>query len=73
MPTSGSYFQLLEYSEISNLGDVAYAEALIGEIGVASIPVSVFSKTPLGGRYLRFCFAKNDTTLIEAARRLCQL
>ena len=73
MPTSGSYFQLLEYSEISDLGDVAYAEALIGEIGVASIPVSVFSKTPLRGRYLRFCFAKNDTTLIEAARRLCQL
>mgnify|MGYP000164742278 CR=1 FL=1 len=73
MPTRGSYFQLLEYSQITNMDDLAYAQALTRDIGVASIPVSVFCEQPLHGRYLRFCFAKNDNTLIEAADRLCQL
>jgi len=73
MPTRGSYFQLLEYSQITDLDDLAYAQALTRDIGVASIPVSVFCEQPLHGRYLRFCFAKNDNTLLEAADRLCQL
>lgn len=73
MPTRGSYFQLLEYGQVTDMDDLAYAQALTRDIGVASIPVSVFCEQPLHGRYLRFCFAKNDDTLIEAAERLCQL
>jgi methionine aminotransferase len=73
MPARGSYFQLLEYSQITQMSDVDYARALTLELGVASIPVSSLSAAPLTGRYLRFCFAKNDATLIEAANRLSGL
>ena len=73
VPAHGTYFQLLEYSNISAEDDLAYAQRLTREIGVAAIPVSVFCQVPPAGRYLRFCFAKNDNTLEEAARRLCRL
>ncbi len=72
-PAEGTYFQLLDYSEISNEHDEDYARRLTREIGVASIPVSVFCKDPFEGRYLRFCFAKDDGTLTRAAERLCNL
>ena len=72
-PAKGTFFQLLDYSEISVEKDVDYAKALTREIGVASIPVSVFCADPGDARLLRFCFAKDDATLEEAASRLCQL
>lgn len=72
-PAQGTFFQILDYSDISDEPDLAYAKRLTREIGVASIPVSVFCEQPPGGRKLRFCFAKDDGTLEDAARRLCRL
>ena len=72
-PAQGTFFQILDYTAISDENDVDYARRLTQEIGVASIPVSVFCEKPPPGRKLRFCFAKDDQTLEEAAARLCQL
>ena len=72
-PAAGTFFQLLDYSGISDEDDARYARRLTEEIGVASIPVSVFSEQPSARRLLRFCFAKDDATLEEAAERLCRL
>lgn len=69
-PSKGTYFQLLDYSEISSEGDVQFAEKLIKEFGLASIPVSAFNKDELDQRQLRFCFAKTDETLQKAAEIL---
>jgi methionine aminotransferase len=66
-PTKGTYFQLLNYSDITDEGDVAYARRLIGEKGIASIPISVFNENQLDQKQLRFCFAKTDETLLKAA------
>jgi len=70
-PSAGSYFQLLDYSAVSDVPDVQLAEDWTREYGVASIPISVFYREPPAQHYLRFCFAKNDTVLLEAAERLC--
>jgi len=72
-PAKGTFFQLLDYSAITDEDDVSYARRLTKEIGVASIPISVFCELPPPGRKLRFCFAKDDQILEEAAFRLCQL
>jgi methionine aminotransferase len=72
-PAQGTFFQILDYSEITDEPDLDYAKRLTREIGVASIPVSVFCEAPPPGRKLRFCFAKDDAILEEAARKLCQL
>jgi methionine aminotransferase len=72
-PAKGTFFQLLDYSNITDEDDVSYARRLTREIGVASIPISVFCEKPPPGRKLRFCFAKDDLILEEAASRLCQL
>ena len=69
-PSKGTYFQLLDYSEISEESDVDFAEKLIKEYGLASIPVSAFNKNELDQKQLRFCFAKTDETLEKAAEIL---
>jgi methionine aminotransferase len=72
-PSAGTYFQLADYSAISDLPDVEFARWLTIEHGVAVIPVSVFYSEPPGAKLVRFCFAKEDATLDEAARRLVDL
>lgn len=72
-PAQGTFFQLLDYAGITDEDDVSYARHLTREIGVASIPISVFCEKPPPGRKLRFCFAKDDPILEEAASRLCRL
>jgi methionine transaminase len=72
-PAQGTFFQILDYSDITDEPDFDYAKRLTKEIGVASIPVSVFCEEPPAGRKLRFCFAKDDITLEQAASKLCQL
>lgn len=74
-PAAGTYFQLVDYSAIRpDLDDVAMAQWLTREHGVASIPISVFyQQPPQQLRLIRFCFAKREETLREAAERLCAI
>ena len=72
-PARSTFFQILDYGEISDEVDAELAKRWTREIGVASIPLTVFCETPFTGTRLRFCFAKDDATLEEAAERLCAL
>jgi len=67
VPSRGTYFQLLDYSEISSEGDVAFAEWLTKEKGLASIPTSVFNANGEDFQQIRLCFAKKEETLEQAA------
>jgi methionine aminotransferase len=73
LPCEGTYFLLLDYSDVSDLNDVEFCQWLVEQAGVAAIPLSVFYQQPNNDKVIRLCFAKNDQTLIEAARILCQL
>ncbi|MFL2570508.1 MAG: methionine aminotransferase [Parvicellaceae bacterium] len=73
IPSKGTYFQLLDYSIISDQNDVMFAERLVHEYKIASIPVSVFYNSPLDEKVLRFCFAKKEQTLEEAAKILSKI
>ncbi|HCQ16301.1 MAG TPA: aminotransferase, partial [Cryomorphaceae bacterium] len=73
LPSQGSYFQLLDYSAVSNLGDVEFARELTIEHGIASIPLSVFYNEHTDHKVLRFCFAKKEETLREAGSILAKL
>ncbi|HLV39629.1 methionine aminotransferase [Xanthomarina sp.] len=66
-PSQGTYFQVLDYSEITQEYDVDFAKRLTIENGLASIPLSVFNDHQLDHKVLRFCFAKTDDTLKKAA------
>ncbi len=66
----GTYFQLMDYSAISDEGDVEFAKRLTRDHGVASIPVSVFYRFNTDNKVLRFCFAKEEETLAKAAEIL---
>jgi methionine transaminase len=70
LPCRGSYFQLMDYSAITKEDDAAFAVRLTEEHGVASIPTSSFLTRGTAPLVLRFCFAKKDETLQEAAERL---
>ncbi len=70
VPSSGSYFQSLNYSKITSEKDTDYAIRLTKEVGVASVPTSVFYHEPVDNKLLRFCFAKTEETLEKAAEKL---
>ena len=72
-PASGSYFQLLDYSSVTDEKDMDFAIRMTKEFGVASIPTSVFYSDKLDQKLLRFCFAKTDETLEKAAERLLKV
>jgi methionine aminotransferase len=75
VPSQGTYFQLLGYSQITAEADDALARRWTCEQGIASIPISVFYQNPQDCDHLalRFCFAKDDATLAQAAEILCRL
>ena len=73
LPCRGTYFQLARYGEISDLPDREFAVWLTREIGVAVIPVSAFHPDGRDDGVVRFCFAKQETTLAAAAERLRRL
>jgi methionine aminotransferase len=74
MACRGTFFQMLDYSAITDEGDADFAMRLTREHGVAAIPISPFlSGAEPAGPVLRFCFAKRDTTLERAAERLCRV
>ena len=70
LPTYGSYFQLYSYAGLSDASENEFAIQLTQEAGVATIPVSAFYKQPVDNKVIRFCFAKKESTLQEAAVRL---
>lgn len=71
--SAGTYFQLMDYSSITQENDTDFAIRLTKENKIASIPLSVFYKEKPEQHLLRFCFAKKDETLEKAADILCQL
>jgi methionine aminotransferase len=74
LPVPGGYFQLVDYSAVSDLDDLAFCRWLTIEKGVAAIPLSPFYETPPPGQRLaRLCFAKNEATLDAAIERLQRL
>jgi methionine aminotransferase len=72
-PSKGTYFQVLDYSSITDEQDVDFVKRLTIEHGLASIPMSVFNEHGLDQKVLRFCFAKTDETLKKAADILNQI
>ena len=73
LPCKGTYFQMLDYSEITAESDLEFAKRLTTDYGVAAIPPSVFYHRRNDYKVLRFCFAKKDETLQKAAERLCKV
>lgn len=79
LPSKGTYFLLLDYSDISKLNDREFCQWLTKEIGVAAIPLSPFYSADelvtyhQNNKVIRLCFAKNDDTLLNAAEILCRL
>lgn len=70
LPCRGTYFQMMDYSAITDERDSDFALRLVTEHGVAAIPISPFLTGAEPGPVLRFCFAKRDDTLVAAAERL---
>ena len=73
LPCEGSYFQCVDTSEVSDLGETEFCKWLITEVGVAAIPLSAFYGNGFDQRVVRFCFAKRDETLSAALDRLAKL
>lgn len=70
LPTTGSYFQSVDYSAVSDLTEEAFCRWLTTEVGVAAIPLSAFYPGGFEQKLARFCFAKKDETLELALDRL---
>jgi methionine aminotransferase len=71
LPVGGAYFQVVDYSALDGRDDLAFCEWLVKEGGIAAIPISAFYESPpVDQRLIRFCFAKSDATLEQAAERL---
>lgn len=73
IPSKGSYFQSLDYSDITKEKDFDFAVRLTKENGIASVPVSAFYNKKNDYKMLRFCFAKTNETLEQAAEKLCSI
>jgi len=73
IPSYGTYFQLLDYSAISDEKEMDFAVRITKEFGVASVPVSPFYHDKQDNHVLRFCFAKTEETLVRAAEILCKI
>lgn len=73
LPSEGSYFQCVDISDVSDLGEADFCKWLTTEIGVAAIPLSAFYGDGFDQRVVRFCFAKKDETLHAALARLTKL
>ncbi len=73
LKTLGTYFQLFDYSAISEEADIEFAKRMTTEFGVAAIPVSAFYSSSKDDKVIRLCFAKKETTLARAGQLLQQL
>lgn len=72
VPAAGTYFQLVDYGALSGENDRDFADRLINEAKIATIPLSPFYADPPAMTLLRLCIAKRDATLEAAAERLCE-
>jgi methionine aminotransferase len=71
LPCAGTYFQLADYSEISQQPDYEFAQWLTKNVGVATIPISAFYKNiDTSQKLVRFCFAKTNDTLEQATEKM---
>jgi methionine aminotransferase len=70
VPAAGTYFQLIDYGALSQASDMQFADRLIREAKVATIPLSPFYAAPPPMTLVRLCTAKQDATLKTAAERL---
>ncbi len=70
IPAKGTYFQVLDFSKITKENDVEFAKRLTKEHKIAAIPLSVFNENKKDDSMLRFCFAKTNETLKQAAEIL---
>ncbi len=73
LPSEGSYFQVVDYSAVSDLGEADFCRWLTTEVGVAAIPLSAFYDDGCNQGLARFCYAKRDDTLATALQRLARL
>ncbi len=73
LPSEGSYFQCVDISAVSDLGEADFCKWLTSEVGVAAIPLSAFYGDGFDQRVVRFCYAKKDETLNAALERLAKL
>ncbi len=73
LPCQGTYFQSLDYSEISDMPDTEFCHWLTKTHKIATIPMSVFYQTPPDSKVIRVCFAKDDETMKKAGAILCQV
>ena len=73
LPSTGSYFQCVDISAVSDLNESDFCQWLTREVGVAAIPLSAFYGDGFDQRVVRFCFAKKDETLRAALERLRKL
>lgn len=73
LPCDGTYFQTTRYSKISTESDIEFCKTLTANYGVAAIPTSVFNGNGSDHQVIRFCFAKDQYTLQQAAEKLCKI
>lgn len=73
LPCEGTYFQVASYASISEEDDLSFTKRLVTDFGVATIPISTFYASGKDTKCIRFCFAKDNKTLIRAAERLMKL
>lgn len=73
LPSEGSYFQCVDISDVSDLGESEFCQWLTAEVGVAAIPLSAFYANRFDQHVVRFCFAKQDATLQAALKKLLSI
>ncbi|HLT87789.1 MAG TPA: methionine aminotransferase [Sphingobacterium sp.] len=73
LPCEGTYFLLMDYVQISEAAELAYAAELVSRFKVATVPVSAFYSAPFDQNLLRLCFAKDDNTLDQALEILIKI
>ncbi|WP_309640797.1 methionine aminotransferase [Flavobacterium sp.] len=73
LPCDGSYFQTVSYAAISKESDLDFTKRLVKDFGVAAIPLSPFYGDSKDSKCIRFCFAKDEATLVEATKRISGL
>ncbi|MGM0612415.1 MAG: methionine aminotransferase [Bacteroidota bacterium] len=73
IPSQGTFYQLADFSAISNKTDFDFAKELVEQHNIASVPLSAFYNRSNNYQYIRFCFAKSDETLKKATEILCRI